>query len=403
MSEATAAIDSCNRSNVAIYPIDVRGLIAGPLRMGNWETMQPPPGPFPLFTRPAGLALALDPVLRIAAFQARGGGGTGGGAGGGTSGGSTGGMGGARGGGSTGGSTGGSGTGAGAGSSGSRGAAGGTSGSRAGTTGGGGGGGEPSLHCSSGISAHHHAAHPARRGGPQSILYSAADGTGGFVIINTNDLLKGMESIGKEQNEYYFLGYEPPESKEGSCHVIHVKIDRGATNLRSRSGYCNVKSKDALAGKPIETQLETRITGSQAPTVAAPLQAVYFLYRRQHRQGHRGAQHSLRFREVREGEGQVSRRDQRARHRLSSASEVGARFSDTVKLDYDKKDEVAEFAEKPYHYENQFEISPGKYDLKVVFNSGGSNFGKPGIAHLHRHLRRKPVRHERAGAHPGLP
>jgi len=37
---------------------------------------------------------------------------------------------------------------------------------------------------------------------------------------------------------------------------------------------------------------------------------------------------------------------------------------------------VEEFAAKPYHYENQFEVSPGKYDLKVVFNSGGQNFGK---------------------------
>ena len=44
MSELTAAIDSCNRSNVAIYPIDVRGLVAGPLRLGG-AVMSPPAGP----------------------------------------------------------------------------------------------------------------------------------------------------------------------------------------------------------------------------------------------------------------------------------------------------------------------------------------------------------------------
>jgi len=62
-----------------------------------------------------------------------------------------------------------------------------------------------------------------------------------------------------------------------------------------------------------------------------------------------------------------------------TASEVGARFSDTVKLDYEKKEEVEQFAAKPYLYENQFEVTPGKYNLKVVFNSGGQNFGKQEI------------------------
>ena len=385
MSELTAAIDSCNHSNVAIYPIDVRGLVAGPLRMGGWETMQPPPGPYPLFTRPAGILLALDPVLRIAAFQARGGGGGGttGGGGGGTTGGSTGGMGGARGGGSTGSSggvSGGAGPGVGS-SSGGRGTAspaGGGSGSR-GATGGGGGGGAmtpPVPKASPRVIMPHI---PQGASANQDLMYALANGTGGFVIANTNDLLKGMESIGKEQNEYYFLAYAPPESKEGSCHTIHVKVDRGGTSTRYRTGYCNVKSKDPLQGKPIETQLETRITGSQPATVAAPLQAAYFYA------GPNTARvnvalsipsSAVKFEKVKgKYHGEISVLGIAYR----TGTEVGARFSDTVKLDYDKKEEVEEFAAKPYHYDNQFEVSPGKYNLKVVFNSGGENFGKQEI------------------------
>ena len=210
-------------------------------------------------------------------------------------------------------------------------------------------------------------------------MYALANGTGGFVIVNTNDLLKGMESIGKEQSEYYFLGYVPPESKEGTCHTIHVKVDRGGTSLRARSGYCNVKSKDELAGKPIETQLETRITGSQPGTVAAPLQAAYFY------SGANAARvnvalaipsSTVKFEKVKgKFHGEINVLGIAYR----SPNEVGARFSDTVKLDYDKKEEVEEFASKPYHYENQFEVAPGKYDLKVVFNSGGQNFGRQEI------------------------
>ena len=55
---------------------------------------------------------------------------------------------------------------------------------------------------------------------------------------------------------------------------------------------------------------------------------------------------------------------------------VGARFSDNVELNLDGKSEVEEFAKKPYHYENQFEIASGQYDLKVAFSSGGESFGK---------------------------
>lgn len=386
ISEINAAIDVCNRSNVAIYPIDVRGLATGPLRLGG-AVMNPAAGPYPILQRALGLALALDPVLRIAAFQARGGGATGGGAvGGGTTGGATGGAGGAR----TGGGASPGGAAPGAGASGTTGGARGTTGT--GTTGtapgsratgnsgntgsGGGGGGAMTPRVAPGSVRTIMPRIPEGVTANQDLMYMLANGTGGFVIANTNDLLKGMESIGKEQNEYYFLGYAPPESKEGTCHTIHVKVDRGGTNVRARSGYCNVKSKDELAGKPIETQLESRISGSQAATVPAPLQAAYFY------SGANTARvtvalsipsSSVKFEKVKgKFHGEINVLGIAYR----TASEVGARFSDTVKLDFEKKDEVEEFASKPYHYENQFEVSPGKYNLKVVFNSGGANFGK---------------------------
>ena len=87
-----------------------------------------------------------------------------------------------------------------------------------------------------------------------------ATGTGGFPILNTNDLMSGLEKIAREQSQYYLLGYTPAESPAGSCHTLKVKVDRGGTNVRSRSGFCNVLSKDLLAGKPIEKEMESRAT-----------------------------------------------------------------------------------------------------------------------------------------------
>jgi hypothetical protein len=54
---------------------------------------------------------------------------------------------------------------------------------------------------------------------------------------------------------------------------------------------------------------------------------------------------------------------------------VGARFSDTVKLDFDDKKEVEEFLSHPMHYDNQFDIASGQYTFKIAFNAGGE-FGK---------------------------
>ena len=55
---------------------------------------------------------------------------------------------------------------------------------------------------------------------------------------------------------------------------------------------------------------------------------------------------------------------------------VGARFSDSVKLTFDDKKQVEAFAEKPFHYEKQFEMASGNYMLKVVFSSAADAFGK---------------------------
>src|ERR1039457_7179166 len=76
-SEANAAIDSCNKANVAIYPIDVRGLnVTGMPGMmdntsipGRGRAALEFPQAFPgVAWRASGIALAASPVLRIASF-----------------------------------------------------------------------------------------------------------------------------------------------------------------------------------------------------------------------------------------------------------------------------------------------------------------------------------------------
>jgi hypothetical protein len=404
--EVSAVITACNKSNVAIYPIDVRGLTTLPFAPATRGAITPG------LVRDSGMALAGYPVVRMASFlleaafepQARGGGG-GGAAGGGAAGG-------ASGGGAT--SGGGASSGPAGASSGGTGRGGGGMGDSGGGGGGGGvmgrgGFGGPGASGSSTSNPGIGRGNTGAGGGNypdfnrnqqqprynpyerrqiilppiiqsatenQQVLYLLAGGTGGFVIANTNDFVSGLDRIGKEQNEYYILGYTPPESEEGSCHRLNVKLSRGGMNVRARTSYCNAKTANVLAGKPIEKELENRAMASADGTITSRMQAPFFYTAADTARVNLAIDmpaKEMKFEKVKgkqHAEINVLGIVQRPN------GEVAARFGDTVKLDLEDKKAVEKFAEKPYHYENQFEVASGEYTLKVAFNSGGESFGK---------------------------
>jgi VWFA-related protein len=382
ISDATAVIDTCNKANVAIYPIDVRGLMSG-APTAQLDSPSSPP------LRSASRGLAFGALLQPAAFSSSGnsffqkggagggGGGVGGGGGGGgKGGGGSGGVGGGTGGGTGGGAHGGAPTG-GAPTGGSPG-----TGPRGGTPAGMNPNTLNALNGMNGLGPASNARNilipkmPDSGIDNQSLMTMLAEGTGGFVILNTNDLFAGLEKIGKEMDEFYLIGYTPPESEEGSCHSLRVKVDQGGDTVRARSGYCNSKSKDLLAGNPIEKTLESRASAAQAGTVAASMQLPYFYT------GPNVARVNvameippgvMKFEKVK---GKFHAEMNVLGIAYNADGSVGARFSDTLKRDFEEKKQVEEFEAAPFHYENEFEVASGKYTLKVVFSAGGANFGK---------------------------
>jgi len=399
MSEITAAIDMCNKSNVAVYPIDVRGLMGGApvAELGA-------PSSSPVRNAQAGLARAFGELLRPAAFtsgslmssgmsffQRTGapGGGTGGGGGapgGGGAGGRPGG-GGAPGGGTTGGAPGGGATGGTPGGGATGGRVGGTApgvGNTGNPNAGRGGGFYPNngLNNMNGLGPPSQARNilipkmPDSGIDNQTVMQMLADGTGGFVIKNTNDLFAGLQKIGQEMDEFYVLGYTPPASEEGSCHALRVKVDQGGTTVRARSGYCNARPRDVLAGNPVEKTLESRAAASQAGSVAASIQLPYFYTGPNVARVNVAMEipaDALKF-EKQKGKFQAEMNVLGIAYNADGS--VGARFSDTVKREFDDKKQVDAFQGSPFHYENEFEIGSGTYNFKVVFSAGGASFGK---------------------------
>jgi VWFA-related protein len=388
-SELTATIDACNKSNVAIYSLDVRGLVAavpagGSARNGGSngrlravsQHVSMRPG---LLLTSYALAASPDPQHPGGGGSTGGGGGGHPGAGGGTGGTGGTGTGGGRGG--TGGGRGGTGGGRGGTGTGTGGKGGGTTGNPGGTRGG--GSTTPTNYnpYNNNLNNPYNQSRsiipqlPPSVTTNQQVLAGLAEGTGGFSIFNTNDLLSGLQRIGKEQNEFYILGYVPADSPEGSCHTLKVKMNRGGLNVRSRSGFCNSRTENPLEGKPAEKQLELHAAGGQSGSIHGALEAPYFYTGPNVARVNLAMEissDSLKF-DKEKGKYHANINVLGIAYRPDGT--VGARFSDTVNLVLEK-DEWKEFTKTPYRYENQFDAAAGTYKLTVVLSGGGDTFGK---------------------------
>ena len=192
--------------------------------------------------------------------------------------------------------------------------------------------------------------------------------TGGFVSSNSHDLDHELARLGYEKDGYYTLSYVPPETPDGSCHGLRVKVDRGGVEVRARSTYCNVKTPDLLAGTPLEKELEGRATGAEAGNLAATLAVPYFY-------SERGLARVRLAMEIPTKHLKFVKAKERLRAELQVLAIAyqpdggeGARFSDTVRVDSP--------ASEMFHYEGEFEVASGQYTLKVVVSAGGEDFGK---------------------------
>jgi hypothetical protein len=368
-SQIESVIDACNRANVAIYPIDVRGLDSGITAVAATRA----PGhlrPAQLHNQSGTLQRAIlhssgrtPSGARLVYVGGQRTGGGGGGAGGG---------GGGRGGGGGGGGTG-------AGGGGGRGAGGGGGAVGGGPRGGGGVsrgptgpiGGMPGRQGPTLIPPI-----PPSAATNQQVMYELANGTGGFPIVNNNDMLGGMERISREQGEYYILGYAPESGGDGKCHTLKVKVDRGGTQVRFRSGYCSVKPVDMLAGKPVEKDLESRANGDQPGTMIASLQAPFFFSSPNTARVDLSMQIPGSAIKFNKEHGKYKSTLNVLGLAYKPDGTVGARFSDAVDLEFDDKKQAEEIEKGAYVYRNQFQIGSGKYTLKVAFNSGEQAFGK---------------------------
>ena len=402
-SELIATIDALNKANIAVYPVDVRGLAvsaspgmdvsrpggpAGTTGFPPQSELRGLESPFPhwpgLF---AAMAAPAEPEpQRGGVGGGSGGGGSvgGGGAGGGSRGGGVGGGSTGTGGGSRGGTTGSTGTGTG--SNPSRGGVGNNNPNNPNSNMRNNNMMNQTMNCMNANTLGEYQNPNCNRqiipsipndvSTNQQVLYALAKGTGGFEIFNTNDFLKGLEKVAKEMNEYYSVGYAPPgQVHDGSFHRIKVQVTHGGVVVRYRNGYYDLKSPDLLKDKPEGKALEARAESDAKGDIPVTLSAPYFYTE----PGVARVNLALSV----PGSSIDFEKEKGAFHSdvnvlgiaYRQNGTVAARFSDKVKLDYQKK-ELKDFAKGSFDYENTFNIAPGTYTLKLVLSAGGEKFGK---------------------------
>jgi len=89
----------------------------------------------------------------------------------------------------------------------------------------------------------------------QEGLRALAEQTGGFAVINNNNLAKGIQRIMNDQNSYYVLGYQPSsesfDAKKLRFNKLEVKVLRPDLHVRYRSGFFSVRDEDRTP--PVKT------------------------------------------------------------------------------------------------------------------------------------------------------
>ena len=83
----------------------------------------------------------------------------------------------------------------------------------------------------------------------QQGLRALAEATGGFAVINNNNLSRGVERVLNDQKGYYLLAYQPNsesfDPKKARFNKLTVKLKRPELRVRYRSGFFGIRGEAA--------------------------------------------------------------------------------------------------------------------------------------------------------------
>jgi len=106
----------------------------------------------------------------------------------------------------------------------------------------------------------------------QDSLRTVSTETGGFAVVNQNDLNAAFERIVQENSSYYVLGYYPSNDKrDGKYRSVQVRVTRPGLTVRARKGY--VASSRRPPSRPSKEQADAHLPPEIRDAFASPIPA----------------------------------------------------------------------------------------------------------------------------------
>ena len=106
-----------------------------------------------------------------------------------------------------------------------------------------------------------------------------AEQTGGFAVLNTNDLARGLARISENVRGYYVIGYVPRDGtfarrgEKPSLHKISIKVRRPGLHVTTRKEFLGVSDPPDQAGEPTPAQQLVRAAVSPFTETGVALHA----------------------------------------------------------------------------------------------------------------------------------
>ena len=204
---------------------------------------------------------------------------------------------------------------------------------------------------------------------------SLADITGGHELSRGNDVLAVLDLLAREQDESYTLAYVPQESPEGSCHELKVTVDRPDVKVRGRNLYCNVREITLASTNPLEAELENLAATPHAGNTAASASVPFFYEAGGVARADLAVEIPTPVLDPTETNGKLRASMDVLGLAYNLGGSVTARFGDTVRFDFDNRQQFDNFVQHPLRYEHEFEIAPGNYRFKLIFRTSKDRFG----------------------------
>jgi VWFA-related protein len=205
----------------------------------------------------------------------------------------------------------------------------------------------------------------------QDSLRVLSDETGGFAVVNNNDVAGALSRLVEENSSYYILGYySDNERRDGRFRKIDVRVNKPGLTVRARRGYAAPRGKvqETKLSGPNDASPELReAMSSPVPVGGLPLAATAAVFKGPDKKGSIVVSALIGGRDL-----SLVEKDGTFRNDLEVAflavDEKGKSFPgdrNTLKLEL-KPDTVPRVRSGGFRVVSSLELPPGRYQLRIA-------------------------------------